>query len=105
MNEWTRIVQSLGVPVAVMLGMAYALARVARWGAPRLDDLAEAHKLFLAQTVTNQQSMRGLLEQNHERLEEVHAGVGQIDHKVDQVLVQVASGSRPPASVLGQKST
>ena len=78
-TDWLQIFQTLGVPVGVMLMMAYGLKRVAEWLAPQFTELLKAHRDFLAAMQVTQQKISETIE-NHDRtkmakLEDIHADV------------------------------
>lgn len=43
MQEWAQLVQSLGVPVAILAALGLAIWRAFHWGAPIFHDLAVKH--------------------------------------------------------------
>ena len=78
-TEWLQVFQTLGIPVGVMLMMAYAMKRIAEWFAPQVVELLKAHREFLASMQQTQQKIGETIE-NHDRtkmskLEEIHGDV------------------------------
>jgi hypothetical protein len=89
MPEWLQITQTLGVPVAVMAAMGYALWRAARWAAPEIS-------AFLRDTRATQAGIERTLQallatgearaaQQLDRLDGIGEGVARVEDKLDRV--------------------
>lgn len=89
MPEWLQITQTLGVPVAVMAAMGYALWRAARWAAPEIS-------AYLRETRATQAGIERTLQallssgearaaQQLDRLEDIGQGVHRIEQTLDRV--------------------
>lgn len=89
MSEWLQITQTLGVPVAMMAAMGYALWRAARWAAPEIS-------AYLRDTRATQAGIERTLQallasgdaraaQQLDRLDDISQGVSRVEHKLDRV--------------------
>lgn len=89
-TEWLSIFQTLGIPVGVMLMMAYGLKRVAEWLAPQFTELLRAHRDFLAAMQVTQQKIGETIE-SHDRtkmakLEDIHDDVKETKNGVFKII-------------------
>ncbi|MCL6504173.1 MAG: hypothetical protein K6T86_15935 [Pirellulales bacterium] len=89
MSEWLQITQTLGVPVAVMGAMAYALWRAARWAAPEISAYLRETR---ATQVGIERTLQALLAsgearaaQQLDRLEDIDQGVQRVEAKLGRV--------------------
>lgn len=86
MNEWTLIVQQLGVPVAILMAMGLGIFKAFRWAAPIGHKLAEKHgslvdklETYLDKTSTMLESqakhLDGQQQVKLQKLNEIHGDV------------------------------
>lgn len=78
-TEWLTVFQTLGIPVGIMLMMAYAFKRLAEWFAPQITELLKAHRDFLTAMQTTQEKIGETIE-IHDRtkmskLDDIHGDV------------------------------
>ncbi len=89
MSEWLQITQTVGVPVAMMAAMGYALWRAARWAAPEISAYLRDTRATQAGIERTLQALLASGEaraaQQLDRLDGIGEGVCRVEQKLDRV--------------------
>lgn len=89
MSEWLQITQTLGMPVAMMAAMGYALWRAARWAAPEISAYLRDTRATQAGIERTLQALLASGEaraaQQLDRLDGISEGVSRVEQKLDRV--------------------
>jgi hypothetical protein len=91
-NWWINVIQQLGAPTAMLLGLlsiiVYALRALFRWSAPRVDKIIDAHTKFLSESTTTSQDIAAAVAKTkelhgitHAKLDELHKGIQLVECK------------------------
>lgn len=89
MTEWTTILRDFGWPALIALLAIWANVRVARWAGPRIDDLIQVHKNFLAAIDAKVDGIRAEGIRADNRLSELTAKLSDLTDKVGALLEEV----------------
>ncbi len=81
-DSFIAVADRLGVPVAFLLIIAFAIWRVAKWVAPRADELISRHFKFMDGVVATQIKLQETIEEHRTELREWRAVV---DHRLGKM--------------------
>lgn len=72
MTEWVQVIQSVGVPVAILIAMGLGIWRAFNWAAPIGHDLAKRHSSLVEKLETYLDRTSEMLGTQSKHLEEQH---------------------------------
>lgn len=82
---WEAILNRWGLPIVILIVVAYAVYRATRWLGPRADRLIESHLHLVDTLETKLVATEANTSQAVKRLEQIEATVEEIDSKIDRL--------------------
>ncbi len=76
-DAFIQLAERLGVPVAFLVVIAVAIWRIAKWIAPRADELMRRHFAFMDGVVATQVKLQEIIEEHRSELREWRSRVDQ----------------------------